>query len=750
MEPQSPERTYDETHSTPKTKQNHSNLSSVALMMAHLAEEVSTTTRKKLNAITNTNKTLEQCLNKLDDIFSTLLPLLNKMAVQTDWNYDSRGGWEIFFFLLQGRLHGIEEGLKKISAASNKETMDAKIFRMLWSTPRALSEIKQYMEELETLTRVLPVLILVSSGEGLTEHEVDKLAESLFIYPFWYRFDPGMKRIKEVMNFIKITVGKTYTKQGLSKHLSWAQNGLNTLFNKSTKLSHELCSKEASIELLKQLWNIPEDGLIGTFLTIVNKQAIKVSERIFVPCDDKKRTIPCTVISAKSLPIAIPPILRYGLSMTQSVSQQEQRHISRVRSSNSLLKQNPTSQVSTEFTVSPEELNEFHEYMKSIDNTALTDVECYELDKLSFKEQLPVTSPQSSNTANLTPLDNNNNNNNNNNNANTMDDNGDVRQMNGSEDSSTKTLSGANVTSLWRRDSEPNIHELMSGVQSQSSSLKEKRLPENVVSDVAKSSLRESKNLPQARAPIAVPIILHFRGSGFIAGSVKTHEMYLREWARATKAIVFSVEYTLAPEAKYPQALEECYQVYKWLIDPNNEWGIFPMPLIVAGDSSGGTLALAVTYKAIQEERRLPDALFLAYPATDLTKTPTPSRVLFLNDVLLPYYFLEVCLEAYISPHDDPHHDPLLSPLAAKDELLAKLPNRLIIMSAGFDPLLDDTTRFLYRLDKIKKSYEYYLFKRLPHGFLNFGQFVNEPDHAVKKSCELLAKVVNEISTLKM
>jgi hypothetical protein len=54
--------------------------------------------------------------------------------------------------------------------------------------------------------------------------------------------------------------------------------------------------------------------------------------------------------------------------------------------------------------------------------------------------------------------------------------------------------------------------------------------------------------------------------------------------------------------------------------------------------------------QAIQEGVRKPDALFLAYPATDLTKTPTPSRVLFLNDIVLPYYFLEVCLEAYKSP----------------------------------------------------------------------------------------------------
>jgi acetyl esterase/lipase len=58
-------------------------------------------------------------------------------------------------------------------------------------------------------------------------------------------------------------------------------------------------------------------------------------------------------------------------------------------------------------------------------------------------------------------------------------------------------------------------------------------------------------------------------------GNVTTHEVYLREWAKATKAIVISVDYTLAPEAKYPQSLQECYYVYKWLLDPNNVLGMY-------------------------------------------------------------------------------------------------------------------------------------------------------------------------------
>jgi len=146
--------------------------------------------------------------------------------------------------------------------------------------------------------------------------------------------------------------------------------------------------------------------------------------------------------------------------------------------------------------------------------------------------------------------------------------------------------------------------------------------------------------------------------------------------------------------------------------------GVVPSKFVLCGDSAGGNLATAVTYKAIQQNLRLPDSLVLAYPAMDLTKfasfaspvlmnnsfantpfnrTATPSRVLFSTDVLLPYYFMMVCLEAYSPEPESGVRDFLLSPLYAPTEILRKLPDNLVIFSAGYDPLLDDSVRFLKR-----------------------------------------------------
>lgn len=82
----------------------------------------------------------------------------------------------------------------------------------------------------------------------------------------------------------------------------------------------------------------------------------------------------------------------------------------------------------------------------------------------------------------------------------------------------------------------------------------------------------ESALLPdyaQGAEAVPVPIILHFHGGGFVSGNAATHEVYLREWAKETSAIVFSVDYTLAPEAQYPLALDECFYIYRWLLEGN-------------------------------------------------------------------------------------------------------------------------------------------------------------------------------------
>ena len=157
-------------------------------------------------------------------------------------------------------------------------------------------------------------------------------------------------------------------------------------------------------------------------------------------------------------------------------------------------------------------------------------------------------------------------------------------------------------------------------------------------------------------------VLLHFHGGGFVAQSSDTHQHYLRLWANATQAVVASVDYTLGP---YPQGMLECFMVYKWVVDgglgtPLSRSlmfkcncalsGFVPSHIILSGDSAGGNLSVAITLKAIIEGVRVPDGLYLFYPAIYCYTVPTPSRIMFSNDPVIPRVFLSACVDAYL-PH---------------------------------------------------------------------------------------------------
>lgn len=234
-------------------------------------------------------------------------------------------------------------------------------------------------------------------------------------------------------------------------------------------------------------------------------------------------------------------------------------------------------------------------------------------------------------------------------------------------------------------------------------------------------------------------IILHFHGGGFISGTPHSHEIYLRRWAKETNSIVISVNYSKAPEAKYPIALNECYRVYKYIIK-NNQQGIIPKKIILAGDSAGGNLALGVCIKAIENKLRIPDGLLLFYPVLDNFKHITASRFLFSYDILLSYNILLTTIDSYLPNNSDPKNDPLISPVNASDDILKKLPDNIFIINSGFDPLLDDSTIFIKKLRNINKNVRNWIYN-LPHGFLNFGFLIPSVELVIQKSCQLINSV---------
>lgn len=147
-------------------------------------------------------------------------------------------------------------------------------------------------------------------------------------------------------------------------------------------------------------------------------------------------------------------------------------------------------------------------------------------------------------------------------------------------------------------------------------------------------------------------LLIHFHGGGFVAQTSKSHEPYLKTWTCDLDMPVLSVDYSLAPEAPFPRALEECFFAYCWAVKNCQLLGSTGEKICLAGDSAGGNLCITVSMRAAAYGVRIPDGIMAAYPVTLLQATASPSRLLTLMDPLLPLSVLSKCLSAYAGTGD--------------------------------------------------------------------------------------------------
>ncbi|XP_062255900.1 hormone-sensitive lipase isoform X1 [Platichthys flesus] len=160
-------------------------------------------------------------------------------------------------------------------------------------------------------------------------------------------------------------------------------------------------------------------------------------------------------------------------------------------------------------------------------------------------------------------------------------------------------------------------------------------------------SISLSLGLKAKRLPPSPCLLIHFHGGGFVAQTSKSHEPYLKSWSQDLGVPILSIDYSLAPEAPFPRALEECFYSYCWALKNHHLLGWTGEKVCLAGDSAGGNLCLTMSMRAAAFGVRMPDGIMAAYPATLLTAYASPSRLLSLMDPLLPLSVLSRCLSAY-------------------------------------------------------------------------------------------------------
>ena len=198
--------------------------------------------------------------------------------------------------------------------------------------------------------------------------------------------------------------------------------------------------------------------------------------------------------------------------------------------------------------------------------------------------------------------------------------------------------------------------------------------------------------------------LIYYHGGGWVTGSVDGYDTLGRQLAEATNMIVVMVEYRLAPEHKYPAANHDAWAALRWTEAHAGALGIEGLPIVLAGDSAGGTLSIVTALRARDEGVRV-DATVLVYPATD-ANPGRPSYNDPENQLLLSRASMEWFMHHYLDgvEHDLDH--PSISPIKA--DLAGFPPTALAI--AEHDPLKDEGEEFgeLLRAAGVPVTYRFF------------------------------------------
>jgi acetyl esterase len=220
---------------------------------------------------------------------------------------------------------------------------------------------------------------------------------------------------------------------------------------------------------------------------------------------------------------------------------------------------------------------------------------------------------------------------------------------------------------------------------------------------------------PGVAAP--APCLVYFHGGGFVLGGLESHDRLCRELALAGRTKVAAVDYRLAPEHRFPAALEDCVATVQAIAADAAAWGVDPARLATGGDSAGGNLALATLLALRDGGGRLPAAGVLVYGMLGGDPATGSQRRFGDGRYLLSTADLEWFWDCYLGP-GAARTDPRAVPLRAD---LAGLPP-LYVAAAALDPLLDDSLQLVERLRAEGRSHRFVLWPGLTHGAVQMSR----------------------------
>ncbi|WP_329791391.1 alpha/beta hydrolase [Lentzea sp. DG1S-22] len=215
------------------------------------------------------------------------------------------------------------------------------------------------------------------------------------------------------------------------------------------------------------------------------------------------------------------------------------------------------------------------------------------------------------------------------------------------------------------------------------------------------------------------PVTVFFHGGGWVFGDLDSQDHYARVVATRSKTIVVSVDYRLAPEHRYPAAVDDAYAALRWVEQNAGTFGADPKRIALFGESAGGNLAAVAVQEAKRRGGPVVTYQALAYPATDRFDD-SPSMYEYAAGPLLTRPWLEWFWGAYLNTPDE-GADPRVSPLRAED--LTGLPPAFLV-TAELDLLRDQGIRYADALRGAGVPVTHRAVEGVPHAFLSFTRDV--------------------------
>jgi len=228
------------------------------------------------------------------------------------------------------------------------------------------------------------------------------------------------------------------------------------------------------------------------------------------------------------------------------------------------------------------------------------------------------------------------------------------------------------------------------------------------------------------------PLLVYYHGGGWVVGDLDTHDFVCRFFAREAGVRVLSIDYRLAPEHRFPAAVDDAVAAFRVAMSEAARLGADPRRIAVGGDSAGGNLA-AVVSQVCARDAVPPAFQLLIYPATDAANLHPSRRIFgegfFLTDRQIAWYY-----DQYF-PDPAQRLDPRASPLLAPD-VSGVAP--AYVTTAGFDPLRDEGEAYAEKLRKAGVPVELARVPGQVHGFANMAAALRSARAALRATARAL------------